>query len=200
MADVSNSITSLTLLGRLRDNPDDDASWREFVDRYGGMIQRWCRGWGLQEADALDVTQNVLLKIAKQMRRFEYRSGGRFRGWLRTVAYHAWCDYLNSQRNATSGSGADAVAKLLNSIEARDDFLRNVEEECDRNVLDDAMAVVRQRVEPHTWKAFVGMAIDDKSGPELAKELGMKAGTVYVAKSRVQKMLHDEIQRLDQDD
>ena len=56
MATTSDSVTSLTLLRRLRDSPDDQQSWEEFVDRYGGMIQGWCLSWGLQEADALDVT------------------------------------------------------------------------------------------------------------------------------------------------
>ena len=40
----------------------------------GARIFRWCRGRGLQESDAEDVTQNVLLDLARQMRTFERRS------------------------------------------------------------------------------------------------------------------------------
>ena len=82
--------TSLTLLDRLRRDPKDQAAWSEFVARYGPRILRWCRGWGLQESDAQDVTQDVLLKLNGLMARFVYDPSGSFRGWLKTLAHHAW--------------------------------------------------------------------------------------------------------------
>ena len=66
------------LLGRLRRNPGDQAAWSSFVDRYGVRVYGWCRYWKLQEADARDVTQNVMLELARQMSEFEYRSGWQF--------------------------------------------------------------------------------------------------------------------------
>jgi hypothetical protein len=48
--------TSLTLRGRLRRNPKDQAAWSEFVARYGPRILQRCRGWRFQESDAQDVT------------------------------------------------------------------------------------------------------------------------------------------------
>ena len=62
----------VSLLGRLRRDPTNQAIWDEFVDHYGTKIYAWCRRWGLQEADAQDVTQNVLLKLADKMRTFTY--------------------------------------------------------------------------------------------------------------------------------
>src|SRR5262245_5428098 len=64
--------TSTTLLRRLRLTPADETAWAAFVGRYGGLIYRWCREWGLQPADAEDVTQNVLVELSKQMRSFVY--------------------------------------------------------------------------------------------------------------------------------
>jgi hypothetical protein len=64
--------TSVTLLEQLRKTPADAASWEVFVDRYGPIILGWCRKWGLQEADALDVSQVVLATLAKAMRTFDY--------------------------------------------------------------------------------------------------------------------------------
>ncbi len=86
MSNTSESSTDLSLLSRVRDAADHDA-WREFVTRYGRRIFGWCRGWGLQEGDAEDVTQNVLLQVAKQMRNFRYDPTGRCRSWLRRVTY-----------------------------------------------------------------------------------------------------------------
>ena len=79
--------TSLTLLGRLRRNPKDQAAWSEFVARYGPRNLQWCRGWGLQESDAQDVTQDVLLRLNLLMARFVYDPSGSFRGWLKTLAH-----------------------------------------------------------------------------------------------------------------
>ena len=199
MTVATNSVTSLTLLRRLRDFPDDQECWEEFVERYGAMICRWCRSWGLQEADALDVTQNVLLRIARHMRRFEYRAGGRFRSWLHTVARHAWVDYMESIQRPGGGTGDDAVQMLLVSVEAREEFLQQLDDEYDRGLLEEAMQRVAARVEPHTWQAFLAMAVEGRSGAEVAKQLGMKIGTVYVAKSKVQKMLREEIGNLEKE-
>ena len=74
--------TSLTLLGRLRRDPKDQAAWSEFVARYGPRIRQWCRKWRLQESDAQDGTQDVLLRLNLLMARFVDDPSGRFRGWL----------------------------------------------------------------------------------------------------------------------
>ena len=60
MGRAADSGTRITLLGRLRRDPTNQAAWAEFVDHYGARIYGWCRKWNLQEADAQDVTQNVL--------------------------------------------------------------------------------------------------------------------------------------------
>jgi len=50
--DESPSETRITLLGRLAGaGACDQAAWEEFVQHYGGKVYRWCRRWGLQEAD-----------------------------------------------------------------------------------------------------------------------------------------------------
>jgi RNA polymerase sigma-70 factor (ECF subfamily) len=66
----SDARISPTLLGRLRLTPTDQAAWDAFVHRYSRKIYSWCREWHLQEADAQDVTQAVLLKLADKMRTF----------------------------------------------------------------------------------------------------------------------------------
>src|SRR5262249_57495976 len=91
--DSSGARTSKTLLNRLR-SPLDQAAWNEFVERYGRRIYGWCRQWGLQEADAQDVTQDVLLRLARKMRSFAYDPSRSFRGWLRTLTHHASTHFL----------------------------------------------------------------------------------------------------------
>src|SRR6185312_2007620 len=69
MGHAEGSTTDVSLLLRLGRDPSDQAAWEQFVARYGAKIYAWCRDWRLQEADARDVTQTVLAKLAVQMRR-----------------------------------------------------------------------------------------------------------------------------------
>ena len=102
--------TSPTLLGRLRGGPTDEA-WSEFVDRYAPTVFSWASATGLQESDAADVTQDVLLKLLNQMRIFEYRpSVGSFRGWLKTVTMNAARDLGRKiQRRPAGSAGLSGV-------------------------------------------------------------------------------------------
>ncbi len=63
-AEDSQLRTRASLLLRLRAGPDDQAAWQEFVARYGPLIYGWCRHWRMQPADAEDIAQSVLLKLA----------------------------------------------------------------------------------------------------------------------------------------
>lgn len=194
---MADSSTRLSLLGRLRTTPADDEAWSEFVERYGRQIFAWCRQWGLQEADAEDVTQNVLTDLARQMRTFEYQPSGRFRSWLRTIAHRSWCDLLSSRRAATTGSGDSAVLSLLHSVEAGEDLLKHLDSECERELLDMAILQVRQRVEPTTWEAFRLTAQEGLAGADTAERLGLQVAAVFKAKSRVQKMIREEVAKLE---
>ena len=190
-----DSQTSATLLRRLRQVPPDQAAWAQFADRYGRRIYGWCRQWNLQEADAEDVTQGVLLKLAEKMRAFEYDPARSFRAWLKTVTRHAWLDSGATRKAAVAAGGSQAL-ELLQAVEAREDLVERLGEEFDRELLDEAMARVRARVVPRTWEAFERMARRGESGAEAGQALGMKVATVFVARSKVQKMLQEEIRRL----
>jgi RNA polymerase sigma factor (sigma-70 family) len=198
MGSPHDSGTRVSLLGRLRRDPTDARAWTEFVDHYGTKIYGWCRKWRLQEADAQDVTQAVLLKLAAKMRDFAYDPSRSFRAWLRTLTHHAWSDFLEMRSRAGLGSGDSNVVDLLHSVAARDDLLRQLEEQFDKELLEEASARVRLRVAPQTWEAFRLTAIEGLSGAEAARQIPMQIAQVFVAKRRVQKMLREEIARLDE--
>ncbi|MBX7105145.1 MAG: RNA polymerase sigma factor [Gemmataceae bacterium] len=192
-----NPVTSPTLLGRLRQTPGDPAAWTEFTHRYGSMIYRWCCYWGLQEADAQDVVQNVLLELSREMREFTYDSTGSFRSWLKTVARRAWIRYQESQRrHHTSGDAASFLEKLRDP-KAQEDLLRHLEEEYERELLERALLQVQLRVKSNTFEAFRLTVFEGLSGREAAERIGMPVSHVFVAKSNVQKMVREVIAELD---
>ena len=198
MASGFSARTSVSLLGRLRQESTDQAAWAEFVRRYGHQIYRWCRKWRLQEADAQDVTQIVLVKLAEKMRTFSYDSSRSFRAYLKTLTHYAWCDFLESQKRLGGGSGDTQVLQALQTIAARDDLLEHLHAEFDQELLEEALERVQERVESHTWAAFRLTAIDGLSGAAAAEQLQMKVTTVFKAKSKVQKMLQEEVKRLEE--
>lgn len=192
------SQTSVTLLERLaHSGVPDQAAWAEFVERYGRKVYLWGLHWGLQEADAQDVTQTVLLKLAVGMKRFHYDPSRSFRAWLKTVAHHAWRDFVDGQRRALPGQGGNAGRTALESIEAGEDLARGLEEQFERELLEQAMQAVRPRVAPHNWQAFCLTALEGVPPAEAARRLGMKIARVYAARSTVQQLLREEGKRLE---
>jgi RNA polymerase sigma-70 factor (ECF subfamily) len=197
MREAANSETRVTLLLRLRGDPGDAEAWAEFVGHYGDKILGWCRAWGLQDADARDVTQTVLLKLAARMRDFAYDPEKSFRAWLKTVARHAWLAFREQQGRPGGGSGDSRVLEQLHSVAAGEDLLKRLEEGFDRELLEEAVRRVRSRVEPRTWEAFRLTAEEGLSGAEASARTGLRASQVYVAKSRVHQMLQEEVRNLE---
>jgi RNA polymerase sigma-70 factor (ECF subfamily) len=191
------SRTGSVLLVLLKD-PSDPLAWNTFVERYGPKIYAWCCKWRLQEADAQDVTQNVLTRLVQKLGTFAYDPNkGTFRGWLKTVTYHAWRDYVDSAERASPSKRDTEFVRRLESLEARDDLVKSLGEAFDLELLAEAQARVQLRVTPRDWQIFQELAVDGRPGPAVAKELHMTVTAVLMAKSRVQKKLREEVRRLE---
>jgi RNA polymerase sigma factor (sigma-70 family) len=197
MALNPQSHTSPTLLGRLGQFPTDQQAWEKFVDRYGPKIYAWCQRWNLQQSDAEDVTQNVLLKLANQMATFSYDPNKSFRAWLKVVTRNVWSDLRTSNKPGTIGSGDSVALEMLASVEACDDLSARLEKEFDNELLEEASARVQLRVTPEKWAVFRMLAVEGLSGEEVAQRLNMKVATVYVVRGKVQKQLQAEIESLE---
>lgn len=189
-----------SLLLRLRDVGDVD-SWNEFVACYAPKIYGWCRGNGLQENDAADATQTVLCKLVQTMRRFDYDPRlGRFRGWLKTVAQHVAQDVRREWGARGRGSGDTTSNLKLQALEAPDvwaELAYEIEATHREELLRVASRHVRLRVKHNTWEAYRLTAIEGRAPIEVATELSMTVSDVYVSKSRVLKLLREEVAQLD---
>ena len=190
MSADSNSQTSVTLLERVTRGAADPSAWDDFARHYRPRIYQWCRGWGVQEADADDVAQLVLSKLLNQLCTFKYDPSKSFRAWLKTVARHAWSDLRDRHDHVVAGDS------MIFSVEARADLEARLEAIYDIELLEIAMEKVRNRVESSTWEAFRLTAIEGQPAVATAHELSMAVGNVYVAKHRVQKLIQQEIRDL----
>jgi RNA polymerase sigma-70 factor (ECF subfamily) len=196
MNDSANSLTSVTLLTRLQLSPSDQAAWAEFVERYERRIQGWCRRWGLQEVDAQDVTQTVLVKLLLALQHFRYNPQHSFRAWLKTVTHHAWQDLVRSRRQMVAGGGS-SLNDPLQSLAARDDLDARMQGAYEHELLDTALVRVRARVHSRTWNAFCLTTYEGLSGTDAATRLGMPITSVYKAKSNIQKLVEAEVRVLE---
>jgi RNA polymerase sigma factor (sigma-70 family) len=193
MSPSTDSQTSLTLMEMLREDPPNAVAWDRFVRRYHPKIYGWCRAWGLQDADAEDVTQDVLAKLTEKMTSFRYDQSRCFRAWLKTITQRVLSDLMASQRRAVGNQ----AAPLLEIVEARADLERRIEEIFDRELLDLALSKVRVRVAPATWEAFRLTTFEEHTGAQASRLLDMPIASVFVAKHRVQKLLKEEIRKLE---
>ncbi len=197
MAD-SKSVTSLTLLSRLRHEERDEAGWVEFVERYGPRIYRWCVHRRLQDADAEEVTQNVLVKMAEQLRKFEYDPNRSFRAWLRTVTENAVKDFMKGLNSRKVGTGGSAILQRLSEVEAPTDLSERLKEVFDLEIAEEAMARVCSRVTSDRWMAWHLTAREGRTGADVAKELNMKVVSVYTARNQIQNLIREEVEKLEQ--
>jgi len=189
--------TRITLLNRIRD-AGDSTSWAEFAQIYGPVVYGFARKRGLQDADAADVVQDVLRSVARNASKLDYNpKKGTFRGWLYTVTRNKVYNFLSAGKNRAKPIGGDSedgdgLDQLPDRSPGQD---ADWELEYQRRLSSLAMDAVKKEFHASTWKAFWATAVDGRSATEIGRELGMTAGAVYVAKSRVLARLRDEVQR-----
>jgi RNA polymerase sigma-70 factor (ECF subfamily) len=186
-----------SLLLGLRD-PNDAKAWNAFVQTYGPLVYRQCRRERLQDADAWDVTQEVLSQVVRCLRAFVYDPRrGRFRNWLRAVTRSKIARFIRIRARRTSGGG-QVHPGWLDELPSRPAESQTTAE-CNIRLLRAALARARARFEPATWNAFERVWLADVPASQVALELDIPVDAVYVAKSRVLKQLRRETLRLAED-
>lgn len=185
--------TRASLIDRVCRHPGDPGAWSTFVSFYGPAVIRWCRRHGLQESDAADVAQEVLLRFWRHAGKFRYDPDRSFRAYLRRMVLTAVSDWAESRETGLTVAGSDALQTLLDRAPAREDLAVRLERMFDTELVAIAMAEVESRVSPRTWKAFRMLAIEGIAGRDVAASLGMDLRHVYVARSEVQAKIRDLI-------
>src|SRR5262245_47179380 len=105
--------TRPSLLVRLRD-PCDQAAWSEFIDVYTPLIYSYARKQGLQDADAVDVSQEAVSAVAAAVGRLDYDPArGTFRAWLFTVVQRKLSNWRRARRARPQAAGDVATHRLL---------------------------------------------------------------------------------------
>jgi len=179
--------TPASLLERLR-RPAQEHAWARFVELYTPLLYHWARRSGCAESDAADLVQEVFTLLVRKLPEFSYDRQKSFRGWLRTLAHNCW---RNLRRRATLPRAAGRPdPDELPAPEPRDPF---DEVEYRQRLVGRAMAQMQADFKPTTWKACWECVVSGRPAAEVARELGVRVGTVYAAKSRVLSRLRQEL-------
>jgi RNA polymerase sigma factor (sigma-70 family) len=199
MSDDSSSLhTRPSLLVRIRDAHDAE-SWELFVELYTPLVLRYCRLRGLQDADAADVTQEVMAQVARSMHSFQYSpERGRFRDWLGTVTRRKVNRFLEALYAAGSGIGGDDAADALANVAAVESDAEWTAE-FNAEILRVALERVRPQFGPTTWQAFTSVWLENKTAAATASAMDTTLQAVYVAKAKVLKRLEEEVIELAED-
>lgn len=171
--------TSTSLLHRLR-QPSDQAAWDQFVEIYTPVLYYWCRRVGLSRDDAADLVQDVFIVLVEKLPDFSYDPQRTFRGWLRTVLLNKWRQQQRRRgRVVCVGASVDRPESSADALELlwEADYRRAVINRLARQVQGD--------FQPKTWTAFWETAVNGRPPSEIAHELGISVGGVYIAKSKV---------------
>jgi RNA polymerase sigma-70 factor (ECF subfamily) len=193
--DTSSTQTRPSLLLRIRDACDAEA-WQTFVTIYAPLVYQYALRRGLQHADAADLTQDVMVEVARAIRSFEYQpERGRFRHWLLTVTRRLLLRFNERRARRPDRACESAELETLEDDQADVDW----DGAFNARVLRVAMQRIQPSFEPFTWRAFECVWLENHSAAEAAEKLSLRIEQVYIAKSRVLKRLSEEVHEIVED-
>ncbi len=180
--------TPVSLLERLR-RPDDSDAWRRLVALATPFLFDAARRFGLQEADAADVVQDVFAALARKLPAFRYDPSRSFRSWLRTVLLNRCRD----QRRRKAAAVVVATGPTRPEAAVADPAELFADEEYRRALALRALDLMRAEFPETTWRACWEQVVNDRPAAEVARELGITRNMAYLARSRVLARLRQEL-------
>jgi RNA polymerase sigma-70 factor (ECF subfamily) len=172
--------------------PGDQEAWQRFTALYTPLLYYWTRHLGLQPHDAADLVQEVLVILVRKLPDFNYDEHRSFRAWLRTILLNKWRD--NGRRRCEPP--LDANDPAFAELAVADAAEAIGEADYQQHLLQRALEVMQAEFQPTTWKACWEYVVAGRPASEVAAELGISVGAVYVAKSRVLSRLRQELKGL----
>jgi RNA polymerase sigma factor (sigma-70 family) len=201
MQPASDLKTDLSFLARLHNWQNE--AWKEFLTKYRPAMVRWAERYINSRADAEEVTDRVLLNLVRAIRSFQHDGRERgFRNYLLVAIRNAARDLIGERVRCpgAQGAGDSAVAALLNGA-ADSASVVELEQELSEPVvkvktqIDKAFDAVKASLRsPITWRAFELHVLDGRPAREVAAELRIPQGDVYVYAHRVRRRLERELE------
>ena len=191
--------TRVSLLARLK-NPEDQRSWEDFYNTYSRMIYGLATHLGLSDAEAQDVVQETVIKVAEKMPGFQYNPAiGSFKSWLLTIARSRIIDThrrrQREQARIVSGSLPSSRTAVIERIADPASLNLDViwEQQWKEGLVEAATDRVRRRVSPKQFQLYDCNVRKQWPAEKVAQLLGVTAADVHMAKHRITVLIKQQI-------
>lgn len=186
-------VTTSTILERMK-SFGDQSIWDQFHARFRRPLLAYARKWGLSDAEAEDVTQEVLAAFAEGYKAGKYdRAKGRLNKWLFGIAY---TQIANRRRRLgrEAQHQHQAGESFWEDVPGEQEAEKVWDADWESGVLEECLRQVKTEVAERTFEAFVLTVRQGRPADDVARELNMSREAVYVAKHRVLKRLAERMQ------
>ena len=159
------------------------AAFEDLMKRYQGLVYRTCFGYTRNRDDALDVTQEVFVKVYERIASF--RGSGSFRGWLLRITHNESLNWIRGR--ARHGEHDRLSAANAPELEAPQEA--DVSRRESRDLIDAALL----HLNPKQRKALTLRYFERMSISEIASLLECTEGTTRNILFRSLQKLRDRM-------
>ena len=189
--------TKSSLIDKLKDL-GNQAGWLEFYAKYRPFLAGVAMRSRLSREEVEEVLQDTVISLAKQMPDFEYdRSKGEFRGWLSTIVKRRVVDCL--RRRARQAKAETSLYSNLEQDGVFDESFESIwEEEWKGVVKEIARMEVLKRVSSKQYQIYDWYVLRGHPKRLVCEKFGVTGNVVDIAKSRVGKVMEEEIKKFEE--
>jgi len=188
--------TRHTVLGRIR--MGEELGWEEFVAIYKPLIRLRGRDRGLDDGEADDLVQDVLLEVFKGnvVVKFDPERGCRFRDYLKVIIDRCAFKVIGKRQKRTVplGDEVDAVDQAAGAATAFEDRWNAAWR---KHMLRQAEEAVKKHVKANAWLVFKRTVLEGVEPRVVAEELSMSVNNVYVTKHRMLERMREAVEQLE---
>lgn len=202
--------TRRSLLERMKDW-QDQTSWRDFFETYWRLIYNVARKAGLTDIEAQEVVQETIIAVAGKIRGFETNPNrGSFSAWLMRLTHWRVADQFRKRQKAALHGSAPPDQQQPSDDTGSTDLLQRVadpaagdleklwSQEWEQNLMAVAVDRVKRQVRPRQYQIFDLHVLQNLTVQETARTLGVSVASVYMAKSRISRLLKKTVKALQQ--
>lgn len=190
--------TRRSLIVRLK-SEQNELAWRDFVCAYERFLAQLARRQGVPERNVPDVTQQILLAIAKSIDGWQDDgNSASFRRWLSTVSRNVAIRFMTREKKQAGAVGGSDLIAQLQQIENKPDSQQV--QHYEHELIVWAADQVRHEFLESSWKAFWGTTVDARAVDEVARELGLTPGSIYMSRSRIMARIRKKIAEVSEND
>lgn len=183
--------TRLSLIAQLQ-GPRNEPAWREFVSGYEPFLQRLVARQGVPPRHVPDVTQQVLAAIVRSIDHWQDDGDpASFRRWVGRVSRNVVIKFMTRERRQATAEGGTELLEFLNQVTDSPS-----EEQCRRydfELIQWAADQVRGEFRETSWQAFQATLIEGRDVADVARELNVSPGSIYMSRSRIMARIRAKI-------